>query len=204
MRFQFTHPGKGATPSSVHQLSRLASFNSRTLGRVRHLLRGEYALIRLVSIHAPWEWCDRRTNRIQASRICFNSRTLGRVRLINTLVIRKSHRSFNSRTLGRVRRVMDGSAGEDTEVSIHAPWEGCDIERVETSCPGLSFNSRTLGRVRLDERKQGAFYNAFQFTHPGKGATYHSPIYGAGEVGFNSRTLGRVRRISSRREIPYT
>ena len=36
-----------------------------------------------------------------------------------------------------------------SRVSIHAPWEGCDLRR---------------GHIKADETK-------FQFTHPGKGAT---------------------------------
>ena len=36
-------------------------------------------------------------------------------------------------------------------VSIHAPWEGCDmIVAVRRYPPRQGFNSRTLGRVRLD------------------------------------------------------
>ena len=34
--FQFTHPGKGATTSIALTSSRINGFNSRTLGRVRH------------------------------------------------------------------------------------------------------------------------------------------------------------------------
>ena len=59
LKFQFTHPGKGATLTS----------------RVARMLKR-------VSIHAPWEGCDRpfvgRSKRITS----FNSRTLGRVRQI--------------------------------------------------------------------------------------------------------------------------
>ena len=56
---------------------------------------------------------------------------------------------FNSRTLGRVRLLdfIEGDTG--VWVSIHAPWEGCDIE----------------------ERHKEALQFTFQFTHPGKGAT---------------------------------
>ena len=34
-------------------------------------------------------------------------------------------------------------------VSIHAPWEGCDIRGCWIFLLIISFNSRTLGRVRL-------------------------------------------------------
>ena len=80
VKFQFTHPGKGATPNHGACLVTMWCFNSRTLGRVRRetffLLRlcwkfqfthpGKGATINLllvvchtiVSIHAPWEGCD--------------------------------------------------------------------------------------------------------------------------------------------------
>ena len=100
--FQFTHPGKGAT--HVGRYSKLFddSFNSRTLGRVRLLLtlpkvsqrqfqfthpgkgatefRAHYVIAPGVSIHAPWEGCDRLILRLQKPVRSFNSRTLGRVR----------------------------------------------------------------------------------------------------------------------------
>ena len=84
--FQFTHPGKGATEAVTTIALVCCCFNSRTLGRVRHLP----TICRL--LHS----------------ISFNSRTLGRVR-------RRRHLrdppcwSFNSRTLGRVRQTYSVS-----------------------------------------------------------------------------------------------
>ena len=146
--FQFTHPGKGATLSSY--LRRKAS---------------------QVSIHAPWEGCDRGASSVAPSAGCFNSRTLGRVR----------------RTTGKTQKLFNS-------VSIHAPWEGCDLHGVLHLVRFLSFNSRTLGRVRralslnlflkhnsfnsrtlgrvrLAWRTAFSAFSEFQFTHPGKGAT---------------------------------
>ena len=78
-KFQFTHPGKGATGGHA---SRSASpcFNSRTLGRVRRATRQISPRSSSVSIHAPWEGCDRPFGFASSPRGCFNSRTLGRVR----------------------------------------------------------------------------------------------------------------------------
>ena len=56
-------------------------------------------------------------------------------------------------------------------VSIHAPWEGCDGEK----------NQWTPSTYQ------------FQFTHPGKGATQDRKDYNIKSISFNSRTLGRVR-----------
>ena len=81
LRFQFTHPGKGAT-----EYDEIAK---------QHYIK--------VSIHAPWEGCDRELLRTRPSARCFNSRTLGRVRLDIT---------------------KEGAM--EIKVSIHAPWEGCD------------------------------------------------------------------------------
>ena len=79
------------------------------------------------------------------------------------------------------------------EVSIHAPWEGCDARILPCVAMSPCFNSRTLGRVRLKRAKcrllddvsihapwEGCDplseeeleeVQTFQFTHPGKGAT---------------------------------
>ena len=122
--FQFTHPGKGATAERLVRGVERTCFNSRTLGRVR---LSEDTLI--------------------MSAICFNSRTLGRVRLelfgISRLVI-----GFNSRTLGRVRQHAERHCERAYLVSIHAPWEGCDIILSQRTPSVFCFNSRTLGRVR--------------------------------------------------------
>ena len=60
---------------------------------------------------------------------------------------------------------------DERNVSIHAPWEGCDRREAPAVTPASSFNSRTLGRVRLLQMKIYDFTLVFQFTHPGKGAT---------------------------------
>ena len=83
-------------------------------------------------------------------------------------------------------------AGGD-EVSIHAPWEGCDGDGRYCSYHYHRFNSRTLGRVRLSVSEMMMRASSFQFTHPGKGAT-RPRLFGRGRHPcFNSRTLGRVR-----------
>ena len=101
-KFQFTHPGKGATVFRLPEVP-TSGFNSRTLGRVR-LRRGlpvrsserfqfthpgkgatansvEGGAAHYVSIHAPWEGCDRAESEEELRTLSFNSRTLGRVRL---------------------------------------------------------------------------------------------------------------------------
>ena len=80
---------------------------------------------------------------------------------------------FNSRTLGRVRLLVISVIHSVKRVSIHAPWEGCDVYG-------------TVDLKSVDE---------FQFTHPGKGATISANVLGVRRGSFNSRTLGRVRPL---------
>ena len=56
-KFQFTHPGKGATLPDIYHVAK-GGFNSRTLGRVRQQQTVFGRHIYDVSIHAPWEGCD--------------------------------------------------------------------------------------------------------------------------------------------------
>ena len=102
--FQFTHPGKGATPLTSPTARRRISFNSRTLGRVRPTLRRSSASTSPVSIHAPWEGCDRLTTLILCEIKLFQFTHPGK-----GATSAKSAYFFSS------------------SVSIHAPWEGCDV-----------------------------------------------------------------------------
>ena len=146
-KFQFTHPGKGATPCAGCCLWGCS-----------------------VSIHAPWEGCDINACNVVSQISSFNSRTLGRVRRARLALARLVALSFNSRTLGRVRHESGVRQKNALTVSIHAPWEGCDGSGNNLRDINLSFNSRTLGRVRL-----------------------LSSSNSSSKASFNSRTLGRVR-----------
>ena len=148
--FQFTHPGKGATDILRFLSSPGLCFNSRTLGRVRPT--GPYLRKRFSEFQFthPGKGATALEATALRLRSCFNSRTLGRVRPVTA-----SHSSptscFNSRTLGRVRqrRKLLGLYAPEFQfthpgkgatpytsrdnymgqVSIHAPWEGCDVPR---------------------------------------------------------------------------
>ena len=82
----------------------------------------------------------------------------------------------------------------DNDVSIHAPWEGCDHNRSILLRSSGCFNSRTLGRVRHHISRKHDNTVVFQFTHPGKGATKQELRLLRQVPSFNSRTLGRVRQ----------
>ena len=123
--FQFTHPGKGATPTISPSNDATRCFNSRTLGRVRPMCNYDLTTNIEVSIHAPWEGCDRVRRTLGRGLLSFNSRTLGRVRQATTRTPARPL-CFNSRTLGRVRPTLRIAKYRYLAVSIHAPWEGCD------------------------------------------------------------------------------
>ena len=145
----------------------------------------------------------------------FNSRTPGGVRLALAYVGRALFR-FQFTHPGRGATIKSGMPKEASEVSIHAPREGCDefprrgeggkhvsIHAPREGCDfaplgrgsrSPSFNSRTPGGVRLEIHRYLDFsVFGFQFTHPGRGATKGGEASRAREVGFNSRTPGGVR-----------
>ena len=170
--FQFTHPGKGATWTHIESSRSDSSFNSRTLGRVRLLfnrylcaptscfnsrtlgrvrLRAHQAAdwLEFVSIHAPWEGCDKVTlpSDEQHVRVSIHAPWEGCDSLLSSYL-------------------------PALDVSIHAPWEGCDSL---TSCSmswssTFQFTHPGKGATHDDARAIGNL-PLFQFTHPGKGAT---------------------------------
>ena len=130
--FQFTHPGKGATWTKQDDDD-----------------------VFVVSIHAPWEGCDstRSIRAIYAIEFQFTHPGKGATRMYVNGIFKAmfqfthpgkgatkkactwiiSSKSFNSRTLGRVRLGNGKHQGVSNSVSIHAPWEGCDIPYTEGS-----------------------------------------------------------------------
>ena len=78
-----------------------------------------------VSIHAPWEGCDCESKTISLKGCGFNSRTLGRVRLGVVMdAVYGGMFQFTHPGKGATAKSVDFVPG--AEVSIHAPWEGCD------------------------------------------------------------------------------
>ena len=81
----------------------VSGFNSRTLGRVRRSILTADGITDSVSIHAPWEGCDKRE--LQSSTPI-------------------SSFQFTHPGKGATRR--EQQTRTQIDVSIHAPWEGCD------------------------------------------------------------------------------
>ena len=153
--FQFTHPGKGATGDVAPIRPHPICFNSRTLGRVRHnsnsFIRASPAFQFTHPGKGATFWCDKTATLTAITGSGFNSRTLGRVRLNTTFW----------RCLYSV-------------VSIHAPWEGCDLIDTQITKEYFEFQFTHPGKgATLLNPIQISISDKFQFTHPGKGATKH-------------------------------
>ena len=145
--FQFTHPGKGATYSKLSD-DRIKKFQFTHPGKGATVGRTTLCARIWVSIHAPWEGCDCALSNCASAGLMFQF----------------THP-------GKGATAYDGVMRRHPSVSIHAPWEGCDSSATPPRTTPRSFNSRTLGRVRPREQLIDLAEYMFQFTHPGKGAT---------------------------------
>ena len=127
--FQFTHPGKGATYASM-QCYRMCVVSIHAPWEGCDCLRqGSCTSLLLVSIHAPWEGCD-----LDEGWFCCRY----------------------------------------DEVSIHAPWEGCDTFGALSNLPIATFQFTHPGKGATNQAALQRMREQFQFTHPGKGATVSS------------------------------
>ena len=123
-KFQFTHPGRGATPSQSKSLHHGGSFNSRTPGGVRPVCRSTRPSDQAVSIHAPREGCDARRHH--------------------------QDRGADEVSIHAPREGCDGTCQSlptpRLSVSIHAPREGCDIVMATTQLsPRVSIHAPREG-----------------------------------------------------------
>ena len=124
--FQSTHPMRGATDRRGGALALVRHFNPRTPCGVRQLSLGRKDIMWRISIHAPHAGCD-------------GARSARRPGILH----------FNPRTPCGVRHLY-GMCGDGWYViSIHAPHAGCD-------------EGFYCGYVRI---------KPFQSTHPMRGAT---------------------------------
>ena len=168
-KFQFTHPGRGATDRtlrdtvylqvSIHapregcdSLSSLGTRSSSAFqfthpgrGATQQLGRGQYP--RQVSIHAPREGCDGILGQLYGFHIMFQFTHPGR----GATSMPTSLGSTSGVSIHAPREGCDGflvMAFEPFLVSIHAPREGGDIAYLSSPSERTSFNSRTPGGVR--------------------------------------------------------
>ncbi len=192
LRFQFTHPGKGATPCLVRELNP-GEFQFTHPGKGAtdaYLPKGEPASVSIhapwegcdvevrhinprkaVSIHAPWEGCDVGEDVAQAYNELFQFTHPGKGATPWHSSQTWWHPGFNSRTLGRVRHQLHHLSLHRSTFQFTHPGKGATRGCKRKSSSVKRFNSRTLGRVRLVPDSDYSGVGMFQFTHPGKGAT---------------------------------
>ena len=213
-RFQFTHPGRGATIVTPYMSECISRFQFTHPGR-----GATYeCLVTLrdyqVSIHAPREGCDFVSNFTEGLGDLFQFTHPGRGATVSSELKLSASQRFNSRTPGGVRRQPLYHLGHPAIVSIHAPREGCDVPlsvsmwiptKFQFTHPGrgatgldllvyvsrYSFNSRTPGGVRLIFWIPCIALSEFQFTHPGRGATPLRPHRGRSPPKFQFTHPGR-------------
>ena len=149
IRFQSTHPVRGATASTKSQHTALAHFNPRTpCGVRRHFFHAEL-LRSLISIHAPRAGCDSSAWLIAL---------LSAIRFQSTHPVRGATGAYPHPCHGR-------------RISIHAPRAGCDCTKSDSCALPTYFNPRTPCGVRRQFLTKSKHRHTFQSTHPVRGAT---------------------------------
>ena len=177
VRFQFTHPGRGATRTDTPFIGR-----------------------RNVSIHAPREGCDIYKISLYLLRCSFNSRTPGGVRLgvlITVVVACWFQFTHPGRGATRTEKILSNCEG----VSIHAPREGCDGAANAAVNTYMQFQFTHPGRGATN-----CGYPEFEplpvsIHAPREGCDPIRSDIASRNSGFNSRTPGGVRHTLSCRTI---
>ena len=142
--------GRVRLPDGLQRLDLDNGFNSRTLGRVRQAAQRSLAVSALFQFTHPGKSATLSCPRLRHCVLGFNSRTLGRVRpRLRSGCGSVSVFQFTHPGKSATWQVTSGLCVYG-KVSIHAPWEECDLLPSSMLSPDTSF----------------------QFTHPGKSATH--------------------------------
>ena len=149
VKFQFTHPGRGATIARYPYPLSLGGFNSRTPGGVRRQARFLACRRLRVSIHAPREGRG-------ATQPGFIAHVLAVVSIhapregcdVVSFLPNLGTGTFQFTHPGRGATLHYELVSLVVSVSIHAPREGCDRAQPLNTAAFVSFNSRTPGGVR--------------------------------------------------------
>ena len=162
-------PWEGCDSISLRSRSRVTSFNSRTLGRVRLYTRASTRWCNMFQFTHPGKGATRKPKqRYRPMMFQFTHPGKGATGEEGT---KGGKRKFQFTHPGKGATRIELVTGGSDHVSIHAPWEGCDCRTRAGSPQDRCFNSRTLGRVRHFSSYLNTIAKEFQFTHPGKGAT---------------------------------
>ena len=146
-RFQFTHPGRGATSSSSLLPLPKRSFNSRTPGGVRHIQGNSMPADSVFQFTHPGRGATAVARGVSEDRR-FQFTHPGRGATDGSVNLETSEAGFQFTHPGRGATWSVSANYPSQGVSIHAPREGCDDTiRYSITLPP-SFNSRTPGGVR--------------------------------------------------------
>ena len=196
LKFQSTHPLRGATasPKSAHirHLHFNPHFNPRTpCGvRPRGILRD--AAIPDISIHAPLAGCDDGICAAQEVGKDFNPRTPCGVRRRRTRQQGNGYQFQSTHPLrGATSRFHDHHW--HIYISIHAPLAGCDADERANKAMAINFNPRTPCGVRLVETLQSYTEISISIHAPLAGCDTPYHVRGRGHHDFNPRTPCGVR-----------
>ena len=110
---------------------------------------------------------------------------------------------------GRGATICPQCHDQRSNVSIHAPREGCDLSFPATMFLTFLFQFTHPGRGATVHWFFSPTCAMFQFTHPGRGATILARVFNLGLLSFNSRTpggvrLAKVRDFDARRVFQFT
>ena len=148
MRFQSTHPMRGATGGSVEtQFYWAISIHAPHAGCdvIFHLALSSFFWI---SIHAPHAGCDETDgNPVGFYVISIHAPHAGCDRRKGRK--KRRQRNFNPRTPCGVRRDHGEDPVPSPVISIHAPHAGCDDKMADIKAKAYNFNPRTPCGVRL-------------------------------------------------------
>ena len=171
-----------------------------------------------ISIHAPHAGCDPPPSSSMIVRLLFQSthpmrgatrqRKLTNVETVQfqsthpmrgATALNSSHSVFLQRfqsthPMRGATAVPDHGQFSPTNISIHAPHAGCDLNHEEKYKTYINFNPRTPCGVRHTQPLDYWHLSQFQSTHPMRGATRKAYRVWGEVVDFNPRTPCGVRR----------
>ena len=174
LRFQSTHPLRGATPYPL-----CAAGPS------------------CISIHAPLAGCDKSGIDVVIMGTHFNPRTPCGVRLFADVAAARAY-AFQSTHPLRGATPFPGDGCKYKAISIHAPLAGCDRQGMRQRAERNDFNPRTPCGVRLYRSLCVFNKTGFQSTHPLRGATLDDRHASRRREHFNPRTPCGVRPAPTR------
>mgnify|MGYP002745897190 CR=1 FL=1 len=149
-KFQFTHPGRGATHLRTSGQRLFPCFNSRTPGGVRRCSALSNCYTKSVSIHAPREGCD-----------------------FSGDAFRRRYDEFQFTHPGRGATPPPSTAPtSSSKFQFTHPGRGATEFHSKAHAQGQTFQFTHPGRgATIGEYTHLTDSLVFQFTHPGRGAT---------------------------------